>query len=55
MDGNILRRAFDFEVEGQRKFGRPNRTWKRQVEEKKYECWFLEGKMHFADQSGTLA
>ena len=32
-DGNVLRRALDFEVEGQRKKGRPKRTWKRQVEE----------------------
>ena len=32
-DGHVLRRAFDFEVEGQRKEGRLKRTWKRQVEE----------------------
>ena len=32
-DGHILRRAFDFEVEGQRKKGRVKRTWKSQVEE----------------------
>ena len=32
-DGHILRRALDFEVEGQRKKGRPKRTWKGQVEE----------------------
>ena len=25
-DGNVLRRALDFEVEGQRKKGRPKRT-----------------------------
>ena len=31
--GHILRRALDFEVEGQRKKGRPMRTWKKQVEE----------------------
>ena len=33
--GNVLRRALDFtvEVEGQRKKGRPERTWKKQVEE----------------------
>ena len=31
--GHVLRRAFDFEVEGQRKKGRPNRTWKRLVVE----------------------
>ena len=32
-DGHILRRALDFEVEGQRKKGRPRRMWKKQVEE----------------------
>ena len=32
-DGHVLRRALDLEVEGQRKKGRPKRTWKRQVEE----------------------
>ena len=31
-DGHVLGRALDFEVEGQRKKGRPNRTWKKQVE-----------------------
>ena len=31
--GHVLRRALDFEVEGQRKNGRPKRTWKKQVEE----------------------
>ena len=28
-DGHILRRVVDFEVECQRKKGRPKRTWKR--------------------------
>ena len=32
-DGHVLRRALDYEVEGQRKKGRPKRTWKRLVEE----------------------
>ena len=32
-DGHILRRALDIEVDGQRKKGRPKRTWKRQVVE----------------------
>ena len=32
-DGHVLKRASYFEVEGQRKTGRPKRTWKRQVEE----------------------
>ena len=32
-DGHVLGRSLDFEVEGQRKKGRPKRAWKRQVEE----------------------
>ena len=32
-DGYVLRRAVYFEIEGQRKKGRPKRTWKKQVEE----------------------
>ena len=32
-DGHVLRRALDYEVDGQRKKGRPKRTWKKQVEE----------------------
>ena len=32
-DGHVLRRALDFEVEGQRKKERSKRTWKRQVDE----------------------
>ena len=32
-DGHVLRRALDYEVEGQRKKGRLKRTWERQVEE----------------------
>ena len=32
-DGHVLRRALDLEVEGQRKKGRPNLTWTKQVEE----------------------
>ena len=31
--GVVLRRALDFEVAGRRERGRPNMTWKRQVEE----------------------
>ena len=33
-DGHILRRALDFEVEGQRKKGRPKRTWKNRLRKK---------------------
>ena len=32
-DGYVMRRALDFEVESQRKKGRPMRTLKKQVEE----------------------
>ena len=32
-DGHVLRRALDFEVEGQMKIGRPKWTCKKQVEE----------------------
>ena len=32
-DGNVLRRALDFQVEGQGKKWKPKRTWKKQVEE----------------------
>ena len=32
-NGDVLRRALDFEVAVRRGRGRPNKTWKRQVEE----------------------
>ena len=32
-NGDVLRRALDFEVAGTRVHGLPNMTWKRQVEE----------------------
>ena len=32
-DGHVLRSTLDFEVEGQRKYGRMQRTWKKQAEE----------------------
>ena len=32
-NGNVLRKALDFEVEHQRKKWRPKNTWKKQVEE----------------------
>ena len=32
-DGHVLRRALDFEVEGQKRKGRPKWTWKKQIEE----------------------
>ena len=33
VDGHVLRRAIDFEVDGQRKKVRLRRTWKKKVEE----------------------
>ena len=32
-DGDVLSRALDFEVEGERKKGRLKRTWRKPVEE----------------------
>ena len=32
-DGHVLRRALDLEAEGQRKKGRPKRSWKREIDE----------------------
>ena len=31
-DGHVLRKALEFEVKSKRKRGRPNKTWKTQVE-----------------------
>ena len=31
-DGNVLRKALEFEVRGKRKRGQPRKTWKMQVE-----------------------
>ena len=38
-DGHILRMALDFEVEGQKKKGRPKKTW-RTGRGTKCESWF---------------
>ena len=43
-DGHVLRRALDFEVEGQRKKGRPKRTWKNQVEDKSLKDFLEKGR-----------
>ena len=37
-DGHVLRRALDFEVEGQRKMVKPRRTWKKKVCWRQYDC-----------------
>ena len=39
-DGHISRRSLDFEAEGHRKKGRPNRTWKKLVKEESSLGWF---------------
>ena len=39
-DDHVIRRALDFEVEGQRKKGRPKRMWKKQVEEESMKVGF---------------
>ena len=31
-DGNVLRKALEFEMKGKRKQGQPKKTWKMQVE-----------------------
>ena len=36
-NGDVLRRALDFVVAGRRGRGRPNMTWKKQVEEHTYQ------------------
>ena len=53
-DGHVLRRALDYEVDGQRNKGRPNRTWKKQVEEECMEVGWRRKDAH-AVQSGVLA
>ena len=40
-DGHVLRRALNFEVEGQWKKGRLKRTWKKQVEEESVKVGLL--------------
>ena len=39
-DGHGLRMALDFEVEDQRKKGRPKGTWKKQVEDESVKVCF---------------
>ena len=42
-DGSVLRVAFDLEVSGKRKRGRPKKTWKNQVEEETEKIGLKEG------------
>ena len=53
-DGHVLRRAFEFEVEGQRKKGILMRRWKKQVEEESVKVG-LSFEIRFAGQSRFLA
>ena len=39
-DSHVLRRALDFEVESQRKKGRPRMTWKKTGQGREYDGWF---------------
>ena len=41
-DSHVLRRAFDFEDEGQKKKGRLKRTWMKQLKEE--DGWFEQGR-----------
>ena len=34
-DSHVLRNALDFEIDGQKRKGRPKRTWKKWIEEKR--------------------
>ena len=43
-DGQVLRSALEFEVEVQRKKGRPKRTWKKQVEDESVNVGLRKGK-----------
>ena len=42
-DGNVWRSALEFEIKGQRMEGRPERTWKMQIQEE-YEGWCEQGR-----------
>ena len=37
-NGDVVRNALEFNVEGQRKRGRPKRTWRKQVEEEQLKA-----------------
>ena len=52
-DGHVLKKALKLEAEGQRKNRKPKMTWKKQVDEE--SMLTSAGKMHYADQSGSLA
>ena len=43
VDGHVLRRALDFNCEGQRKKCRQERTWKKQVEEESVKVGLTKG------------
>ena len=52
-NGDVLRRALDFEVAGRRGRGRPNMTWKRQVEEHIHQIG-LKRRMSLTERSGKM-
>ena len=41
--GDVLRKTLDFEVECQRKIGRPKRKWKKQIEEESMKVGLRRG------------
>ena len=43
-DGHVLRKALEFEVEGQRKKGRPKMTWEKAGYGRKCEDWLENGR-----------
>ena len=51
--GHVLRRALNFEVAGRRGRGRPNMTWKRQVEEHIHQIG-LKRRMPLTERSGVM-
>ena len=52
---HVFRRSFVFEVEGQRKKGRPKKTWEKQVEDESMKFGMCREAVHFTDQSAFLA
>ena len=52
-DGHVWGKALHFEVEGQKKKGRPKMIWKRQVDEESMKVGF-SGKLHITGHSGLL-
>ena len=52
-DGHVLRRALDFEVEGERKKGTLKRTWKKQVDEESVKVGLRKEETLFRSNSSV--